>query len=136
MSEQEKPLTEAEKQIRRLEALRSQREIESKTSAEKAFLPPKTPAERTEEKLKAMRSAAVKPVGSKRRVKIDGKQKSAKLTHLQIRAMGHLAARDKRLTGSQVVRIALNRLLEIDNSSLENELEARIREILRQFKRS
>lgn len=87
-----------------------------------------------EEKLRAMRGQAEKPVGSKRHAKIEGKQKSSKLTYLQIKVLEQLKSHDKRLRGSQVTRIALNRLLGLENSSEENEIETRINEILRQFK--
>jgi hypothetical protein len=129
---EEKRLTEAEKQIRRLEALRSQRERTSNESVEKAFSAPKTQAERTEQKLRAMRADADRPKG--RRPKIEGKQKSSKLTFLQIRVMEQLLSQDKRLRGSVVTRIALNRILGLENSGEENELEARIAEVLRNFK--
>ena len=134
MGDDDKRLTEAEKQIRRLEALRSQREQDSKASAEKTYFPPKTLAEKTTEKLQAMRREADKPVRGKRRPKIEGKQKSSKLTFLQIQVLEKLLAADKRLRGSQVTRIALNRLLGLDSSAEEIELETRINEILRQFK--
>ena len=134
MSDQDKPLTEAEKQIRRLEALRRQGEQASKDSVEKAYFPPKTMAAKTEEKLRAMRSLAEKPAGSKRRPKIEGKQKSSKLTFTQIQVLERLMTQDKRLRGSVITRIALNRFLGLDNTMEENELETRINEILRQFK--
>ncbi len=134
MDEQAKPLTEAEKQIRRLESLRQQREQTSKDAAQKNFYPAKTQAARMEEKLKAMRDDAQRPVGTKRRPKIDGKQKSSKLTFTQIKVMERLLSQDKRLRGSAITRIALNRFLNLENTSEENELEARINEILRQFK--
>lgn len=134
MSEQEKHLTEAEKQIRRLEELRSKMEQSSKTSAEKAYFPPKTLADQTADKLRAMRDESKKPVRARRAPKIEGKQKSSKLTHLQIRVLEQLLSQDKRLRGSAVTRIALNRFLNLENSAEENELESRISEILRQFK--
>ena len=134
MDEQAKPLTEAEKQIRRLETLRQQREQTSKDAVQKNFYPAKTPAARMEEKLKAMRDEAQRPAGAKRRPKIDGKQKSSKLTFTQIKVMERLLSQDKRLRGSAITRIALNRFLNLENTSQENELEARINEILRQFK--
>ena len=133
MSDPEKPLTEAEKQIRRLQSLRQIREQNTNESAEKAYFPAKTQAEKTAEKLIAMRDAAQKPAGAKR-VKIDGKQKSSKLRFLQIRILEQLLAEDKRLRGSVITRIALNRFLNLENTDEENELEARINEILRKFK--
>lgn len=133
MSDPEKPLTEAEKQIRRLESLRQIREQNTKESAEKAYFPPKTQAEKTAEKLMALRDAAQKPAGLKR-AKIDGKQKSSKLRFLQIRILEQIYAEDKRLRGSVVTRIALNRFLNLENTAEENELETKINEVLRQFK--
>ena len=134
MSDNDQHLTEAEKQIRRLQSLRQNREEASMASAEKAYFPPKTQAAKMEEKLRAMRGEADRPLGSKRRPKIEGKQKSSKLTFLQIKVLEELKAQDKRLRGSQVTRIALNRLLGLENSSEENEIETRINEILRQIK--
>lgn len=134
VSEQEKHLTEAEKQIRRLEALRGQKEETTKASVEKAYFPPKTQAARMTERLEAMRDEARGPKKSTRRPKIDGKQKSSKLTFTQLRVLEQLAAGDKRLRASAVTRIALNRFLGLDNTSEENELEAKIIEILRQNK--
>ncbi|HET9868885.1 MAG TPA: hypothetical protein VFR02_00090 [bacterium] len=133
MDEVQKPMTEAEKQIRRLEALRAKREEDSKQSAEKAFLPPRTGVERTIEKLKAMKARSASPAGSKR-AKIEGRQKNAKLSNLQLTVLEQLLARDKRLRGSRIIRIALSRLLELDLSPEEVELETRIGELLRQMK--
>lgn len=132
MSDPEKHLTEAEKQIRRLEALRLESESISKQSVEKAYFPAKTQVEKTTEKLTALRQAS-KSSGSKR-AKIDGKQKSSKLRFLQIRILEQLYQEDKRLRGSVVTRVALNRFLGLDNTPEENEFEARINEILRQYK--
>ena len=134
VDEQGKHLTEAEKQIRRLEALRQQREQTSKSTAEKAYFPPKTQAARIEEKLKSMRNDSQMPAGTKRRVKIEGKQKSSKLTFTQIRVLEQLFSEDKRMRGSVITRIALNRFLNLENTADENDLEARINEILRQIK--
>jgi hypothetical protein len=128
----EKQLTEAEKQVQRLQALRQQREQVSRDSAERAFSAPKTQAERTEQRLRAMRAEADRPKG--RRPRIEGKQKSSKLTFLQIRVLEQILSQDKRLRGSVVTRIALNRLLGLENSAEENDLEGRIAEILRTFK--
>ncbi len=132
MPDNEKHLTEAQKQIQRLEALRQQREKTSNDSTERAYSAPKTQAARMEEKLRSMRTDADRPKGQRK--KIEGKQKSSKLTFLQIRVLEQLLSQDKRLRGSAVTRIALNRLLGLENSSEENELESKIAEILRQFK--
>lgn len=135
VNDPEKHLTEAEKQIKRLEELRRQREETSKASVQDAYFPQKTFADRTAEKLMAMRDQAHKPaVARKRRPKIEGKQKSAKLTFIQIRILEQLFAADKRLRASAITRIALNRALGLENTDEQNELEARINEILRQYK--
>ena len=134
MSDQEKHLTEAEKQIRRLQALRQNREEENQTSADRANFPSKTQAQRTTDKLMALRDKSQRPVGSKRRPPIEGKQKSSKLPFAQIRLLEEVLAEDKLLRGSAIVRIALNRALGLDNSSEENDLEGRLNEILRRIK--
>ena len=130
----DKHLTEAEKQIRRLESLRQGKEQTSKASVQKAYFPAKTQAAKMEERLKAMRTQADRPVGTGRRPKIEGKQKSSKLTFVQIRVLEQLRAEDKRLRGSVITRIALNRFLNLENTPEENDLEAKINEILRQHK--
>jgi hypothetical protein len=134
VSEQEKHLTEAEKQIRRLQALRQGREEDTRASDEKSNFPSKTQAQRMTDKLMALRDQSQKPVGSKRRPKIEGKQKSSKLTFTQIRVLEQILAQDKKLRGSVVTRIALNRLLGLENSPEENDLEAELNQILRQLK--
>ena len=130
MSKEESHLTEAQKQVLRLEQLRAQKEDTSKTSAEKTYFPHKTTAEQSIKKLKSMREKAKKP-GNKKI--IDGKFKTAKLNALQIQILERLKAQDRRLNAAAITRIALNRLLDIENSFDENELEARVFEILRQF---
>jgi hypothetical protein len=134
VEDQGRHLTEAEKQIRRLEALRQQREETSKASTEKAYFPAKTQAARIEDRLKAMRRQAEDSPRKSRRAKIEGKQKSSKLTFVQIRVLEQLLGKDKRLRGSAITRIALNRLLNLENTAEENELESRINEFLRQLK--
>ncbi len=138
MIEPEKNLTEAEKQVLRLEQLRSQKERESKLSAEKTYLPAKTMAEKTVQRLQAMKQKSLKERAlrsekSKKLPKMEGKQRSAKLSHLQIAVLERLKAKDKKLRSAAVIRIALNRLFDIENTFDENELEGRIFEILRQF---
>lgn len=135
MDEAKKPLTEAEKQILRLEALRAKREDEAKVSSEKAFMPPRTVVEQTIEKLQAMKTQSRQPVNQAKRIKMEGKQKSAKIPNLQLRVLEQLLAKDKRLKGSQVIRIAVGRLLELGLTAEELELEARIGEILRTMKK-
>jgi hypothetical protein len=130
MSNPEEHLTEAQKQILRLEKLRAQKEQISNASFEKAFSPQKTRAEESVRKLESMRDAVKRP---KRKGKLEGKTKSFKSSALQTQILERLKAQDRRLTGATVTRIALNRLLNIENSFDENGLEARILEILRQF---
>jgi hypothetical protein len=130
VSDSESHLTEAQKQILRLEKLRLQKEESSKASVEKVFSPPKTKAEESEQKLRAMREMIRQP---QKRKKLEGKFKKVKLRSLQIQVLDRLKAQDHRLNAAVVTRIALNRLLDIENTANENELEARISEILRQF---
>ncbi len=130
MSDEQEHLTEAQKQIARLEKLRAEREQSSKQSVEKAFFPPKTKVEQTVNKLKTMRETARKP---KKRKKLEGKSKKFKLSALQTQILERLKAQDSRLNSAAVARVALNRLLDIENSFDENDLETRIFEVLRQF---
>ncbi len=130
MNEPEKHLTEAQKQIQRLEELRAQKERESKEALEKTLSPAKTQAEQSVQKLKALREKAAKP---KKKTKLEGKSKKIKLSALQTQVLERLKAQDSRLNGAVVARIALNRFLDIENSFDENDLESRIFEILRQF---
>ncbi len=132
MSE-EKSLTEAEKQIRRLEQLRLSKEKDSKVSAEKTFFHEKTEVQRTTDRLTAMKKKAAQGNGRKR-VKFEGKRKSAKLTLLQLKALEEIQNKDPQISASYLMRIALNHLLEIENSAEENEIEAKALEILRQLK--
>ena len=134
MGDHDKHLTEAEKQIQRLQALRQQSDQTSKAASEKDHSPARTQAAKIEDRLRAMRSDAQRPVGKPRRVKIEGKQKSSKLTFPQIHLLEQLRTQDKRLRGSVITRIALNRFLNLDNSSEENDLEAAINEVLRKLK--
>jgi len=135
MSEPEKPLTEAEKQIRRLEALRSKQEETARGSAKDAFPSPRTAVERTINNLQALKSRMDRPAAAKAktRVKIEGWQKSVKLSHVQLRVLKKLVGEDKRLNGSRVIRIALNRLLGLDQPAEETELEGLIREITKRL---
>ena len=130
MSEPESNLTDAQKQILKLEKLRAQKELTSKASVEKAFFPPKTKVEQSVRKLKAMRQIARRP---RKKKKLEGKAKKIQLSALQTQVMGRLKDQDSRLNSGIVTRIALNRLLDIENSFDENDLEARIFDILRQF---
>jgi len=130
MGDQEEHLTEAQKQILRLEKLRAEKEKTSKSSVEKSFSKPQTRAEESIRKLTAMRESARRP---SRKVKLEGKVKSFKSSTIQTQVLERLKAQDSRLKGSVVSRIAINRLLNIENSLEENDLESRISEILRQF---
>jgi hypothetical protein len=130
MSEPEENLTEAQRQILRLEKLRAQKEQSSKASVEKAFFPPKSKAEQAVRKLQNLRETARRP---KQKKKLGGKSKNIKLSALQTQVMERLKTQDSRLNAGLVTRIALNRLLDIENSFDENDIEARIFEILRQF---
>ncbi len=132
MTEEEKHLTQAEKQIHRLEQLRLQKEQESKLSAEKAFFPAKTEVERTTARLAAMKKSADQTHGHKR-PRFEGKRKSAKLTQLQVKALEGMQAQDPELSSSQLIRIAMNHFLKIENSADENTIEAKAMEILRQL---
>ena len=130
MGDQEEHLTEAQKQILRLEKLRAEKEKNSKASVEKVFSKPQTQAEQSIRKLTAMRVSAKRPGG---KAKLEGKVKSFKSSMTQTQVLERLKAQDSRLKGSVVSRIAINRLLNIENSQEENDLESRISEILRQF---
>ena len=134
MDGQEKPLTEAEKQIRRLETLRLEREGLAKASAQKTRDAGKTAVERTAEKFQAMRRQSRGRPGGAPRVKFEGKQKSAKLTLAQIRMLEQILAQDPRLRPSAVIRMSLNRMLGLDHNPEESDLEGRLNEILRQLK--
>jgi hypothetical protein len=137
MSDTEKDLTEAEKQVLRLEQLRSQKEKNAKASAERTYLPHKTAVERTTRRIQAMRPVPPKPKPAKadktkKLPKAGGRSKSARLSDLQIAVLERLRTQDKRLGPAPIIRIALNRILGIENSFAENQLESRIFEILRQ----
>jgi hypothetical protein len=130
VGDQEEHLTEAQKQILRLEKLRAEKEKSSKASVEKSFSKPQTKAEQSIQKLTALRESSKRPSG---KVKLGGKIKSFKSSTIQTQVLERLKAQDSRLKGSVVSRIAINRLLNIENSQEENDLESRISEILRQF---
>jgi hypothetical protein len=130
MGDQEEHLTEAQKQILRLEKLRAEKEKNSKASFENALSKPQTQAEQSIRKLTAMREMAKRPGG---KPKLEGKIKSFKSSLSQTQILERLKEQDSRLKGSVVSRIAINRLLNIENSQEENDLESRISEILRQF---
>ncbi len=135
MTEPEKPLTEAQKQIRRLEAL----VLKSRQDPPPArhLVSPRTLAEKNIEKLLALRQqaeAADQP--HSHRPRIEGRHKRAKLNHAQLGILEDLAAQDSRLTASQVVRISLNRFLGLSLTSEEVELEILIQDLLRRRQRT
>ena len=135
--EPEKRMTEAEKQIRRLEALRQRKDEDVQNipqNSSSASSSTRTRADQMADKLMKMRDQASRPAGSKRRPKIEGKQRSSKLTFNQIGLLERILMEDKDLRGSVITRIALNRLLGFDNTADENDLENRLHEILRRFK--
>jgi ABC-type oligopeptide transport system ATPase subunit len=132
MSEEEKHLTEAEKQIRRLEIMRQNKEHTSKETADKVFFPAKTEVQRTTDRLKAMKDQA-RPAHGKR-PRFDGKRKSAKLTLLQVKVLEEILSKELELSTGQLMRVAMNRLLEIENTADENAIETKVREILKQIK--
>ncbi len=132
MIEEKKHLTQAEKQILRLEELRQNKEHSSKETADKVFFPEKTEVERTTDRLKAMKDEARPQKG--KRARFEGKRKSAKLTLLQIKVLEDILAKFPELSTGLLIRVAMNRLLEIENTADENTVETKVREILKQIK--
>lgn len=133
MDDSSRRLSEAEKQIQRLEALRRAREEESRRSAEKAF-DRRTFVEGTVEKLRQMKADSRAPRRG-RWPRIEGKRKSVKVTLLQARAMEQIAERAPELSGSALVRMALDRMLGIEPSAEGVKLEQRFEEILKDLRR-
>lgn len=132
---EEKRLTEAEKQIRRLEALRQKKDDDVQVSGPSPVPSGRTKADQMADKLMRMRDQAARPTGVKsKRSKIEGKQRSSKLTFNQIGLLERILMEDKELRGSVITRIALNRLLGMENTPQENDLEERLSEILRRFR--
>ena len=127
-------MTQAEKQIRRLEALRQKKDDDVQESNQSPAPSGRTKADQMADKLMRMRDQASKPAGAKRRAKVEGKQRSSKLTFNQIGLLERILMEDKDLRGSVITRIALNRMLGFENTSEENELESRLHEILRRFR--
>ncbi|HVZ81005.1 MAG TPA: hypothetical protein VHE12_09470 [bacterium] len=132
---EEKQMTQAEKQIRRLEALRQKKDEAVQVSNQDPNAPVRTKADQMADKLMRMREQAGRPSGTKsKRVKIEGKPRSSKLTFNQIGLLERILMEDKELRGSAITRIALNRLLGMENTPLENELEERLQGVLRKFR--
>jgi hypothetical protein len=134
MNERKKSLTEAERQIQKLEGLRGKREEVSNTFVDKTLYPGKTAVEKTIERLKALKAESRTRFKAKARVKIAGSRKSVKLSHLQLKVLNQLLTQDPRLNGSRVVRIALNRFLGLDQAGEETEIETLAHEVLRRLK--
>ncbi len=132
--EPEKQMTQAEKQIRRLEALRQRKDEDVQNIPQNPSSGTRTRADQMADKLTKMRDQASRPKGTKPRTKVEGKQRSSKLTFNQIGLLERILAEDKELRGSVITRIALNRILGFDNTAEENDLENRLHEILRRFK--
>ncbi len=132
--EPEKQMTQAEKQIRRLEALRQRKDEDVQNIPQNPSSGTSTRADQMADKLTKMRDQASRPAGAKRRTKVEGKQRSSKLTFNQIGLLERVLMEDKELRGSVITRIALNRILGMENTSEENDLENRLHEILRRFK--
>jgi len=100
-------LNRAEKQVRRLNPPLAEEQV-SKTSDEKTYFPPKTQAARIEERLKAMRDRPASPPAPSAAPRSKG-SKRAPSDFTQIRVLEQIKSADKRLRGSVVTRIALNR---------------------------
>jgi glycerophosphoryl diester phosphodiesterase len=127
-SESDFKMTDAAKQVKKLEFLRLQKEKEIRQTAEKIFASDKTPAEMIISKLQEMKKNVHSKSGLNKR------KKSVTLSQLHMDAFEKLKKRDARLRAGQIIRIALNKFLEIENSSVEVELESRIHEIIQEFK--
>lgn len=137
MGEQDKRLTEAEKQIRRLEALRQRKDDDVQVAVQtSSSSQPKTRADQMAQRLMNMRDKVQRAESGKPRprAKIEGKQRSSKLTYNQIGLLERILQEDKRLRGSVITRIALNRLLGLELTADETDLEERLTGILRQFR--
>lgn len=130
----DKPLSEAERQIRRLIELRRAKESARRDEEERTFRP-KTPAEAARERLERLREEAKNPPKRRRRPRMEGKRKSVFLSSFQIEALARLAQHDPRLKGSPLLRLALNRLLDLALSESEMELEQRLHEVLKKLKK-
>jgi hypothetical protein len=138
MDGKEKPLTDAERQVRRLESMRLAQDRATQESAEKAFDPGRTFVEKTIDRLQSLKASRKEALPGKPSVfqaapgpiRVRGQWKSFKLTEMQVKALEKLSSREPVLRKSDVVRIALNRLLGLPNTPLEGEWEARIADVL------
>ncbi len=134
MNEPEKPLTLAEKQIKRLEALRGQNQPAPTDPQIKISFPEKTyPVQKIED------SSALK--GPSRQVPVfphqhpfEGKTKSVRLTFHQLKILEKLLSHNKQLRRSPLMRLAINRLLNLPITAEEKELEKLLHETLHSFK--
>jgi len=141
MPDSPKPMTPAELQIQRLQALRSQGVKSSQAEAVKAFEPHRTVVEKTVERLEAMRQQNDRPpVGSPARhagfPKFEGKYKSVKLTLAQMRALEQLFGADPGLYPGRILRLALNQWLGLPNIVEDEELEKSAKETLERLKKN
>ncbi len=144
MDEKSKPLTDAERQVQRLESLRLAQAKASQESAEKAFDPGRTFVEKTIRRLESMKASSRKEAlpgkpslfrSDPGRIHVRGAWKSFKLTDMQVKALDKLSAREPGLRKSDVVRIALNRFLGLPQSALEDEWEARVADLVEKIKK-
>ena len=134
MNEPEKPLTLAERQIRRLQSLRSQNPSEPSPETD----PVETKAEisAVEPKLKRLKfrlSLPPRPRIHQPRP-IEGKTKAVRLTFHQLKVLEKLLSHNKHLRRSPILRLALNRMLNLPMTPEEKELESILQETLRHLK--
>ncbi len=149
-----KATTEAERQIQRLANLRALEAKKAQENAEKAFDPKRTLVEKTIERLQNMKAQGEKNQREEKQavqeavpgkpallqvqpgsLRVKGAWKSVKLTEMQITALDRLCAKEPSLHKSDVLRIALNRLLGLPASPLEAEWEQRISKVLDAMKK-
>lgn len=144
MSDKPKPLTAAELQIQRLEALKLAQTRASQESAEKAFDPGRTFVEKTIDRLQSLKSSSRKePLPGKPsvfqetpgRILSKGVWRGVKFSEMQIKALDKITAREPNLRKSDIVRIALNRFLGLPQAPGEAEWEERIGELLERIKK-
>ncbi len=135
MNEPEKPLTLAERQIRRLQSLRSQNPSEPspetdpvETKAEISAVEPKL------EKVEVPVEPAAKAAEFHQPRPIEGKTKAVRLTFHQLKVLEKLLSHNKHLRRSPILRLALNRMLNLPMTPEEKELESILQETLRHLK--
>jgi hypothetical protein len=138
------PLTAAELQVQRLEAMKLAQTKASQESAEKAFDPGRTFVEKTIDRLQSMKASSRKEAmpgkpsvyqSSPGRIQVRGVWKGVKLTEMQVKALDKLVTRAPNLRKSDIVRIALNRFLGLANCPTEAEWETRIGDLLDKIKK-